>query len=70
MDPTTAAGRRGEPAARVGRMEQLVESIAERVVSLVLDAIDINAIVGQVDMDALWPRWTSTPSCRRSTSTA
>ena len=35
------------------RMEQLVESIAERVVGLVIEAIDINALVGKVDMDAL-----------------
>ena len=41
------------PLPGTSRMEQLVESIAERVVNLVLDAIDINAIVGQVDMDAL-----------------
>ena len=41
------------PLPGTNRMEQLVESIAERVVNLVLDAIDINAIVGQVDMDAL-----------------
>ena len=37
-------------------MEQLVESIAERVVNLVLDAIDINAIVGKVDVDGLIDR--------------
>jgi hypothetical protein len=41
------------PLPGANRMEQLVESIAERVVNLVLDAIDINALVGQVDMDAL-----------------
>jgi len=35
------------------RMEQLVESIAERVVNLVLDAVDINALVAQIDMDAV-----------------
>jgi hypothetical protein len=38
------------------RMEQLVESIAERVVNLVLDAIDINAIVSKVDVDGLIDR--------------
>ena len=37
-------------------MEQLVESIAERVVNLVLDAIDINAIVSKVDVDSLIDR--------------
>jgi hypothetical protein len=41
------------PLPGANRMEQLVESIAERVVNLVLDAVDINALVGQVDMDAL-----------------
>ena len=34
-------------------MEQLVESIAERVVGLVIEAIDVNALVSKVDMDAL-----------------
>ena len=37
-------------------MEQLVEAIAERVVNLVLDAIDINALVSQVDVDGLVDR--------------
>jgi len=41
------------PLPGTSRMEQLVESIAERVVNLVLDAVDINALVGQVDMDAV-----------------
>ena len=41
------------PLPGASRMEQLVESIAERVVNLVLDAVDINALVGQVDMDAV-----------------
>jgi len=44
------------PLPGANRMEQLVESIAERVVNLVLDAIDINAIVGQVDVDGLIDR--------------
>jgi hypothetical protein len=47
------AVRAVSPLPGANRMEQLVESIAERVVNLVLDAVDINAIVGQVDMDAL-----------------
>jgi hypothetical protein len=34
-------------------MEQLVESIAERVVGLVIEAVDVNALVAKVDMDAL-----------------
>ena len=62
MDPTAAARHAVSPLPGAGRMEQLVESIAERVVNLVLDAIDIDALVAQVDMDACWPRWTSTRS--------
>ena len=41
------------PLPGASRMEQLVESIAERVVNLVLDAVDINALVAQIDMDAV-----------------
>jgi len=41
------------PLPGANRMEQLVESIAERVVNLVLDAVDINALVAQIDMDAV-----------------
>ncbi len=44
------------PMPGANRMEQLVESIAERVVNLVLDAIDINAIVSKVDVDGLIDR--------------
>ena len=44
------------PLPGSGRMEQLVESIAERVVGLVLEAIDINAVVSKVDVDALIDR--------------
>jgi hypothetical protein len=39
-----------------GRMEQLVEAIAERVVNLVIEAIDVDALVAKVDMDALLDR--------------
>ena len=48
-----ASGRGLSPLPGSGRMEQLVESIAERVVGLVIEAIDINALVSKVDMDAL-----------------
>ena len=41
------------PRPGSGRMEGLVEAIAERVVGLVIEAIDINALVSKVDMDAL-----------------
>jgi len=44
------------PVPGAGRMEQLVEAIAERVVNLVLDAIDVNALVSQVDVDGLVDR--------------
>jgi hypothetical protein len=48
-----AAGPGLSPLPGSGRMEQLVEAIAERVVGLVVEAIDINAVVSKVDMDAL-----------------
>jgi hypothetical protein len=35
------------------RFERLAQSIAERVVNLVLDAIDINALIDRVDINAL-----------------
>ena len=50
-DPT--AKHAVSPLPGANRMEQLVESIAERVVNLVLDAVDINALVAQIDMDAV-----------------
>jgi hypothetical protein len=50
------AVRAVSPLPGASRMELLVESIAERVVNLVLDAIDINAIVSKVDVDALIDR--------------
>jgi len=44
------------PLPGATRMEQLVESIAERVVNLVLEAVDVNAIVAKVDVDGLIDR--------------
>ncbi len=38
------------------RFERLAQSIAERVVNLVLDAIDINAVIDRVDINALVAR--------------
>ena len=35
------------------RIEQLAQSVAERVVPLIIEAIDINAIVDEIDIDAL-----------------
>ncbi len=52
-DVDHAAGPGLSPLPGSGRMEQLVESIAERVVGLVIEAIDIDALVSKVDMDAL-----------------
>ena len=44
------------PMPGAGRMEQLAQAVAERVVSLVVEAIDIDALVSRVDMDALLER--------------
>lgn len=54
--PDPVVERAVSPLPGTNRMEQLVESIAERVVNLVLDAIDINAIVSKVDVDGLIDR--------------
>ncbi|MGA2835095.1 MAG: hypothetical protein ABSF84_00725 [Acidimicrobiales bacterium] len=51
--PVDAAQQGMSPLPGSSRMEQLVESIAERVVGLVIEAIDVNALVARVDMDAL-----------------
>jgi anaerobic glycerol-3-phosphate dehydrogenase len=37
-------------------MEQLAQAVAERVVSIVMDAIDIDALLERVDVDALVSR--------------
>ena len=39
-----------------GRIEQLAQAVAERVVTIVMDAIDIDAILERVDVDALVKR--------------
>ena len=44
------------PVPGAGRMEQLVEAIAERVVNLVIEAIDVDALMAKIDMDALLDR--------------
>jgi uncharacterized RDD family membrane protein YckC len=41
------------PNPAAGRMEQLAQGIAARVVNLVLEAIDVDALVAKVDVDAL-----------------
>jgi hypothetical protein len=44
------------PVPGSGRMEQLAQAVAERVVSIVMDAIDIDALLQRVDVDALIAR--------------
>jgi hypothetical protein len=39
-----------------GRVEQLAQAVAERVVTMVMDAIDIDALLQRVDVDALIKR--------------
>ena len=46
----SVGGRLGPP------MEAMAQSIAERVISLVLDAVDVNALLGRVDLDTLLDR--------------
>jgi hypothetical protein len=38
------------------RMEQLAQALAERIVPLILDAIDLNAILDRIDIDKLIDR--------------
>ena len=50
-----------EPAAMSalpgsGRVEQLAQAVAERVVNMVMDAIDIDALLERIDVDALVAR--------------
>jgi hypothetical protein len=47
---------RVSPVPGSSRFEQLTQAVAERVVSLVMDAIDIDAILERVDVDALVSR--------------
>jgi hypothetical protein len=44
------------PVPGSGRMEQLAQVVAERVVSMVMDAIDIDALLERIDVDALVSR--------------
>ena len=44
------------PMPGSGRMEQLAQSVAERVVNIVMDAIDIDALLQRIDVDALVAR--------------
>jgi hypothetical protein len=44
------------PVPGSGRMEQLAQAVAERVVAIVMDAIDIDALLERIDVDALISR--------------
>jgi hypothetical protein len=44
------------PVPGAGRMEQLAQAVAERVVAIVMDAIDIDALLERIDVDALVSR--------------
>jgi hypothetical protein len=44
------------PMPGSGRMEQLAQAVAERVVNIVMDAIDIDALLERIDVDALVAR--------------
>jgi hypothetical protein len=54
--PTVTAGPRVSPMPGSGRAEQLAQAVAERVVSIVMDAIDIEALIDRVDVDKLISR--------------
>ena len=44
------------PVPGSGRVEQLAQAVAERVVSMVMDAIDIDALLDRIDVDAIVSR--------------
>jgi len=44
------------PVPGSARMEHLAQAVAERVVSIVMDAIDIDALLERIDVDALVSR--------------
>jgi hypothetical protein len=44
------------PVPGAGRIEQLAQAVAERVVTIVMDAVDIDALLQRVDVDALIDR--------------
>ena len=44
------------PLPGSGRAEQLAQAVAERVVSIVMEAIDIDALLDRIDVDALISR--------------
>jgi hypothetical protein len=44
------------PVPGFGRVEQLAQAVAERVVSILIDALDIDSIVKRIDVDSLIDR--------------
>jgi hypothetical protein len=44
------------PVPGSGRVEQLAQAVAERVVSIVMEAIDIDALLDRIDVDGLIKR--------------
>jgi hypothetical protein len=44
------------PVPGFGRVEQLAQAVAERVVSILIDALDIDAMVKRIDVDSLIDR--------------
>ena len=44
------------PVPGFGRVEQLAQAVAERVVSIVMEAVDIDALLERIDVDALVSR--------------
>jgi len=44
------------PVPGSGRMEQFAQAVAERVVNVVMDAIDIDALLQRIDVDAVVSR--------------
>jgi hypothetical protein len=53
---TVAAMALMSPMPGAGRAEQLAQAVAERVVSIVMDAIDIDALIERVDVQKLIDR--------------
>ncbi len=53
---TGVHGARLSPVPGSGRMEQLAQAVAEHVVSIVMDAIDIDALLERIDVDAIVSR--------------
>jgi hypothetical protein len=54
--PSVSDPTRMSPVPGSGRMEQFAQAVAERVVNVVMDAIDIDALLERIDVDALVAR--------------